>query len=51
MWLLILEALVALALLCGAVWWTFSGRRREAEPEPEARTDADDDRDPPPPPR
>jgi hypothetical protein len=30
MWLLILEALAALALLGGAVWWTmFSGRRRE----------------------
>jgi cbb3-type cytochrome oxidase subunit 3 len=29
MWLLILEALAALALLVFAVWWTmFSGRRR-----------------------
>ena len=29
MWLLILEALAALALLIGLVWWTmFSGRRR-----------------------
>jgi hypothetical protein len=29
MWLLILEALAALALLGFAVWWTmFSGRRR-----------------------
>jgi hypothetical protein len=29
MWLLILEALTALALLLGLVWWTmFSGRRR-----------------------
>lgn len=36
MWLLILEALAALALLGGAVWWTmFSGRRRDPEPEPE----------------
>ena len=42
MWLLILEALAALALLCGAVWWTmFSGRRRDGEREP------DDDEEPP----
>lgn len=34
MWLLILEALAALVLLGGAVWWTmFSGRRRERERE------------------
>lgn len=32
MWLLILEALAALALLGFAVWWTmFSGRRRRDE--------------------
>lgn len=51
MWLLILEALAALALLGGAVWWTmFSGRRREAEPEPEPERDtpARDDQRPPP---
>lgn len=36
MWLLILEALAALALLGGAVWWTmFSGRRRDSEHESE----------------
>ncbi len=41
MWLLILEALGALALLGGAVWWTmFSGRRRDAEPHSEQ--DAED---------
>jgi hypothetical protein len=29
MWLLILEALAALALLVGLVWWTmFAGRKR-----------------------
>ncbi len=29
MWLIVLEALAALALLLGIVWWTmFSGRRR-----------------------
>jgi hypothetical protein len=29
MWLLILEALIALALLIGMVWWVmFAGRRR-----------------------
>lgn len=33
MWLILLEALAALALLLFFVWWTmFSGRRREAEP-------------------
>lgn len=36
MWLLILEALLALALLVGIVWWTmFSGRRKgERDPPP-----------------
>jgi cbb3-type cytochrome oxidase subunit 3 len=34
MWLLILEALLALSLLLFAVWWTmFSGRRREEPAE------------------
>ena len=29
MWVILLEALLALALLVGIVWWTmFSGRRR-----------------------
>ena len=29
MWVILLEALIALALLCGIVWWTmFAGRRR-----------------------
>lgn len=29
MWLIVVEALAAAALLVGAVWWTmFSGRRR-----------------------
>ena len=29
MWVILLEALVALALLVGIVWWTmFAGRRR-----------------------
>ena len=37
MWLLILEALAALALLVGLVWWTmFAGRKRG-----ERRDDAD----------
>jgi len=36
MWLLILEAMAALALLCFAVWWTmFSGRRKDGEREEE----------------
>lgn len=34
MWLLILEALGALALLVFIVWWTmFSGRRRDVDGE------------------
>ena len=34
MWLLILEALLALSILLFAVWWTmFSGRRRDGEGE------------------
>jgi hypothetical protein len=48
MWLLIVEALAALALLVGLVWWTmFSGRRRgeplrdEPPPEPEDERKAD----------
>lgn len=49
MWLLILEALGALALLLLLVWWTmFSGRRsgeRELPRElPREKTDADDSR-------
>jgi cbb3-type cytochrome oxidase subunit 3 len=32
MWLLILEALAALALLCLAVWWTMFSGRRKGEP-------------------
>ena len=40
MWLLILEALVALALLLFIVWWTmFSGRR----PEQDAHDGGDDE--------
>ncbi len=41
MWLLILEALAALALLGGAVWWTmFSGRRQEADEAADTAEDA-----------
>lgn len=33
MWLLILEALLALGLLVFIVWWTmFSGRKKDDEP-------------------
>ena len=47
MWLLILEALAALALLVFIVWWTmFSGRRPDGE-APDARdADADDETPP-----
>ena len=35
MWLLILEALGALAVLVFIVWWTmFSGRRKDGDDEP-----------------
>jgi nitrogen fixation-related uncharacterized protein len=35
MWLLILEALGALAILVFIVWWTmFSGRRNDEDPPP-----------------
>ena len=38
MWLLILEALAALALLIFIVWWTmFSGRRKDGEPHDDSR--------------
>lgn len=44
MWLLILEALAALALLLFIVWWTmFSGRR----PDRESREPGEDDETPP----
>lgn len=39
MWLLILEALLALALLVFIVAWTMSGRRRSEEATPEAPPD------------
>jgi hypothetical protein len=35
MWLLILEAMAALAILAFGVWWTmFSGRKRRDDDEP-----------------
>jgi hypothetical protein len=42
MWLLILEALAALALLVFIVAWTMSGRRRSQEPPPKNDAAADD---------
>jgi hypothetical protein len=49
MWLLILEALAALALLLFIVWWTmFSGRRPEPKAgEDEGRNESDDEQQPP----
>jgi hypothetical protein len=36
MWVILLEALIALALLCGIVWWTmFAGRRRGERRDPD----------------
>ena len=40
MWLLLLEALAALALLLFAVWWTMWPRRREADRSGEAAAPA-----------
>lgn len=41
MWLLILEAFIALLLLIGLVAWTMSGRRRTPVAEPGAEAGAD----------
>jgi len=41
MWLLILEALGALALLVFIVAWTMSGRRRSEDPAEPPPTDRD----------
>jgi len=52
MWLLILEALAALALLLFIVWWTmFSGRRPEPKAGDEERGDGrgESDNEQPPP--
>ncbi|MCC7150457.1 MAG: hypothetical protein IT501_00520 [Rubrivivax sp.] len=42
MWLLLIEVLLVLAILCGAVWWTmFAGRSQRSEPAAgEARDDS-----------
>lgn len=58
MWLILLEALIALAVLVAIVWWTmFSGRRRgelvpppPAEPERPAAPHPPGDLPPAPPP-
>lgn len=47
MWLIVLEAAAALAVLVGLVWWTmFSGRRRGelSHDEADLATDQDEDR-------
>ncbi|MBL8347884.1 MAG: hypothetical protein JNN03_20795 [Rubrivivax sp.] len=41
MWLLVLEALAALALLVFIVAWTMSGRRRVQEPSTDEATPGD----------
>ena len=45
MWILILEAVIALSLLVFLVWWTMSGRRENEAPPPDA-ADAADPSDP-----
>jgi hypothetical protein len=43
MWLLLLEAFLAMMVLVFIVWWTmFSGRKPDAQTDPH-RTSADDD--------
>jgi hypothetical protein len=40
MWIILAEALLALVLLVGIVWWTmFSGRKGGEPPDDEARDD------------
>jgi hypothetical protein len=44
MWLILLEALAALLLLVGIVWWTmFSGRKKGERPAQEAAPNASED--------
>jgi cytoskeletal protein RodZ len=44
MWLILLEALAALLLLVGIVWWTmFSGRKKGEPPAQEAAPNASED--------
>jgi cytoskeletal protein RodZ len=38
MWLILLEALLALLLLTGIVWWTMFSGRRNGEPPAQAQT-------------
>jgi len=49
MWILILEALLALGLLVFIVWWTMSGRRENEAPasDPSDASDASDPEDRP----
>ena len=39
MWLLILEAFLALGVLIFIVWWTMFSGRKKSEPEAEQRRD------------
>jgi cyanate permease len=39
MWLLIVEALMALGMLAFIVWWTMFAGRRKGEPEAEAEAE------------
>lgn len=39
MWLLIVEALIALAILVSIVWWTMSSRRKPPAHDSEDRTE------------
>jgi hypothetical protein len=39
MWLLIVEALIALGMLVFIVWWTMFAGRRKGEPEAPKETD------------
>jgi hypothetical protein len=49
MWVILLEAMAALVLLCFIVWWTmFSGRRKGERRADDADPPADDDGSPDP---
>lgn len=41
MWILILEAVVALALLLGIVWWSWPKRRKPTDEEQQDTVDRD----------
>jgi hypothetical protein len=39
LWIIVLEAAVALAMLAFIVWWTVPGKRRDTEPDERSKKD------------